>query len=59
MSRKSYKPLIIVLWVIGLFIIALLLVDMYPSKKQTFPNFPDCRPEDHEGDCRYLNKRTP
>ena len=59
MSRKSYKPFIIVTWIIGLIIIALFLINMYPSKTQTFPNFPDCRPGDHGGDCPLLNKRTP
>ena len=67
MSKKSYKPLIIVVWIIGLLIVALLLIDMYPSRTQTFypsktqtlPNFPDCRPGDHAGDCPYLNKRNP
>ena len=59
MSKKSYKPLIIVVWVIGLFIIALFLTDMYASKTQTVPNFPDCRTGDHAGDCPILNKRNP
>jgi len=51
----------ILLWIIGLFIIAFILVDMYPSrtKTQTLPNFPDCNPSDHAGDCPYLNKRNP
>ena len=58
MSRKSYKPFIIVAWIIGLLIIGFFLINMYSSKAQTFPNFPDCRPGDH-ADCPYLNKGKP
>jgi|WetSurMetagenome_2_1015567.scaffolds.fasta_scaffold553014_1 hypothetical protein len=57
MSKKRvYKVLAIWVWVIGFFIITLLLWEMYSPRAQTFGNFPTCNPADH-GDCPVLNKQ--
>jgi hypothetical protein len=59
MSKKRvYKVFAISVWVIGFFVITILLWEKYSPRAQTFGSFPNCNPADH-GDCPYLQKQKP
>ena len=56
-GKRVYKVFAILVWVIGFFIITLLVWQMYSPRAQTFGNFPNCNPADH-GDCPILHKQN-